>query len=394
MLARTARALPTLAAAAALALALPAAARAGTVVGSDLSGAPSASCVDAGVGAFNDCTLTQLDANAYTIPAAGVITRWTLKHGPELGADIPVAALRILTPTGAADTYSARMPGGTSGLAGAGGTDTFTFSDDVNRPKGVPVSAGDRIGVYVNDAALATVAAGPGQAGAVVGSHGSGTRTYQPTAGALLLQAVVEPDADGDGYGDESQDACPQVAGPAACPTPQPPSTEPPAGGQPATAGPGGPGGPGAPGGGDIPFFVAETIEAFHAEPVGIYRAATIRRLPARVNLYDAVLRGFSQPIRCSLACRITTAATMRGISASLYAMMSRSRTVRVGSSSGAFPTAGSGRLRVKLTAKARRALRRYGRTVRVTLRTTVDDGREKVVRTQTITLKVKPRHR
>jgi hypothetical protein len=44
----------------------------------------------------------------------------------------------------------------------------------------------------------------------------------------MLINATVEPDADHDGFGDESQDACPTVAGAGACPSspkPAPPDT-------------------------------------------------------------------------------------------------------------------------------------------------------------------------
>ena len=43
----------------------------------------------------------------------------------------------------------------------------------------------------------------------------------------LLYNATVEPDADADGYGDESQDLCTTVAGPGACPVDPPANTTP-----------------------------------------------------------------------------------------------------------------------------------------------------------------------
>lgn len=362
MLSRSARALPVLL----VALALPASAPAATVVGSDLSGTPSVSCVTGGANAFNECTLTQLEAAGYAAPLTGVITGWRIKHGAELGATIPAAELRILSAGGAARTFTARRADAqVSLLSESAGVDSFAFSDDFNRPRGVPIAQGERIGVYVNDASLPVAAAAAGQVGFVLGSHAGGALSYGPVAGSLLLQAVIEPDVDRDGYGDESQDGCLTGAGPAACP------------------GAGDDGGGGSRGGG------AATIEEFHAESIAVYRAATIKRLPRRANLYDAVMRGFSQPIRCSLTCRITTAATMRGISASLYAMMTRSaRSVEVAKGTGRFPSAGTGKLRVKLRAKARKALRRVRHDVKVTLRTTVKDARRTVTRTQTITLK------
>jgi hypothetical protein len=45
----------------------------------------------------------------------------------------------------------------------------------------------------------------------------------------LLMNATIEPDGDHDGYGDETQDLCPTVAGPGACPHAAPgPSAQPP----------------------------------------------------------------------------------------------------------------------------------------------------------------------
>jgi hypothetical protein len=47
---------------------------------------------------------------------------------------------------------------------------------------------------------------------------GSGERASSKFLGELLVQATVEPDADGDGFGDETQDACPsQKATQGAC---------------------------------------------------------------------------------------------------------------------------------------------------------------------------------
>jgi hypothetical protein len=58
--------------------------------------------------------------------------------------------------------------------------------------------------------------------GATPGSPGVGsTAEYEPVEeGRVPVSAILEPDADGDGFGDESQDGCPQAAaaqGP--CPT-------------------------------------------------------------------------------------------------------------------------------------------------------------------------------
>ena len=47
---------------------------------------------------------------------------------------------------------------------------------------------------------------------------GEAARSSKSTAGELLVQADIEPDADGDGFGDETQDGCPsQSTTEAAC---------------------------------------------------------------------------------------------------------------------------------------------------------------------------------
>ncbi len=49
---------------------------------------------------------------------------------------------------------------------------------------------------------------------------GQGPRGAATATGELLVQAVIEPDADGDGFGDETQDGCPtQDANQGACDT-------------------------------------------------------------------------------------------------------------------------------------------------------------------------------
>jgi hypothetical protein len=90
----------------------------------------------------------------------------------------------------------------------------------------MPVHAGDELGVdldEVENTALPPVLRS-GVSGAT--SHfwfprvpPGESRLYQALESTeLLMNATIEPDADHDGYGDETQDACPTVVGPAACP--------------------------------------------------------------------------------------------------------------------------------------------------------------------------------
>jgi hypothetical protein len=89
----------------------------------------------------------------------------------------------------------------------------------------IPVKAGDHFGVFgtLIDIVFCTNSGNPGdEVGFFVGDADTGTiAPYTPTKEVRVpLVAVIEPDKDGDGYGDETQDKCPQSAayqGP--CPT-------------------------------------------------------------------------------------------------------------------------------------------------------------------------------
>jgi hypothetical protein len=145
-------------------------------------------------------------------PAGGVVTEWKVNSG--LAATVPefMAAFR---PTGQVGTFE--VIGESNQEDVKQGLNVF--------PTRIPVHAGDRFGpVPVGDESPVYCSTGnsgdaawsfPGSVG--VGSihtYAAGIKTRVP------LIAVIEPDRDGDGYGDETQDGCPQSAayhGP--CPT-------------------------------------------------------------------------------------------------------------------------------------------------------------------------------
>jgi len=89
----------------------------------------------------------------------------------------------------------------------------------------IPVQAGDRLGFFSPSSFGLVVCEGAGdsivgvyEGGGSVGgtaTFGSGTAPFR-----VPLFAAIEPDADGDGFGDETQDLCPQSA---AFQTPCPP---------------------------------------------------------------------------------------------------------------------------------------------------------------------------
>ena len=131
--------------------------------------------------------------SSYTIPAAGVLTSWS-SQGPSSGsASVAFQAGR----PGAGTNYTIVASSAVHPV-GAGQTFTGQLS--------YPVKAGDVIGLYINsDASFVRFVSGFGLVAKTGGNDGSYT---SPGAEAQLdVSAVLEPDVDGDGLGDDSQDA-------------------------------------------------------------------------------------------------------------------------------------------------------------------------------------------
>jgi hypothetical protein len=178
------------------ALAPASAARAATTVGSDLS-KPASSTV---CGAAVSCTYFTGDATtavpATVAPFDGVVVRWRVKSG-SAATGARLRALRAAgggkyVSTGLDDVHALQV-----------GTNTFAAR--------LLVKAGDVIGM--DDSSSAKVFASPVPTAAYYFQPSiAGTAAQTPqkqTSRELLLSADIEPDVDGDGYGDETQDLCP-----------------------------------------------------------------------------------------------------------------------------------------------------------------------------------------
>jgi len=102
----------------------------------------------------------------------------------------------------------------TAVLPATGGVSSF--------PVQLPVSTGDLLGTYGSSITRGcTTGSSDDTIGVVAGNSAPGTTaTYAPVASvAIPLVATVEPDVDGDGFSDVSQDLCPLSAKTqAACP--------------------------------------------------------------------------------------------------------------------------------------------------------------------------------
>jgi hypothetical protein len=187
-------------------LAIPGSASAATTIGSDLSSAPTGV-----VTCLETCTVAQrsLPGRQVTAPFDGVIVRWRIRvgtAGSEPGPD--VVRFRVIRGTGTASTGVASQE---EVLPESAGTHPFEAR--------IPVSTGDYIGVDCCGPAWAGRAMYRDPGVAVTfdwwfSALGDG-ETREPddfVDRELMLNADIEPDADADGFGDETQDNCPGVA--------------------------------------------------------------------------------------------------------------------------------------------------------------------------------------
>jgi hypothetical protein len=178
-----------------------------------LTAAPSASAAtDFGAlctptTAISNVTLVQFQAAPgsapLTAPVSGVLTKWKSSF-PAPGSF--AQKMKILRPTGVPNQFQTVAEDSRS--LGAG--------ENVFEVR-LPIKAGDRLGLYGITPAGALACSG--KAGDVTaefkGDATTGSaNTFTPIGGtiAVPVAGVIEPDADGDGFGDETQDKCPQSA--------------------------------------------------------------------------------------------------------------------------------------------------------------------------------------
>jgi hypothetical protein len=143
-----------------------------------------------------------------TAPSTGVITKATLNL-PGVAA-VP-ETLRVLRGTGVPNEFTV--------LAESA---PFTLTaGTVGYPVRVPVTAGDLLGLGGSAALMCATGDAADVVGVITGNPAVGApATYTPTTSrALSVVATIEPDVDKDGYGDTTQDLCPQSASfQSACP--------------------------------------------------------------------------------------------------------------------------------------------------------------------------------
>jgi hypothetical protein len=138
-----------------------------------------------------------------TVPADGVVTKWRVNVAFPTLESFPMQ-LRVFRPLGG----NAYTVAGASGLGVAGGGINIFETR-------IPVRAGDRFGTAGNRVLYCdSESSGDliGRVGSILAVGAEAEFDNQEEGLLVAGTAIVEPDADGDGYGDETQDLCPQSA--------------------------------------------------------------------------------------------------------------------------------------------------------------------------------------
>jgi hypothetical protein len=139
-------------------------------------------------------------------PSDGVVTSWSVNVAP-LGFALP-EKLKLLRPAASPNQFT--VVGESRFEAVLSGSETFATR--------IPVHARDHLGVYASSSSGALLCSATGKEGDIYGSAAGdvtvgSTRSFLTSEGnQVAVAATIEPDADGDGYGDETQDRCPQDA--------------------------------------------------------------------------------------------------------------------------------------------------------------------------------------
>ena len=163
--------------------------------------------------------LSQAGGGPLAAPAAGVVTRWKVNSAVALPPGLTLSErMRVFRGTGVTNEFQT-IAESAPGAIGAG-ANTFETR--------IPVQAGDRFGVSAPAGPSSLVffcptASSEDKLGLKEGDVPPGAKaTYTPAENLqLALSVTIEPDADNDGFGDETQDKCPTSAAvqAVACPT-------------------------------------------------------------------------------------------------------------------------------------------------------------------------------
>jgi hypothetical protein len=218
----------------AVTLAAPAGAAAAVRLGPDLTPVQNSSAFGCQGGMYSPCSwINYASANpavAMTSPVNGVVTRWRFRAGccSPAQTEARTMTLKTFAPVASSDGYVHLDPVATGPSFVVPAGNAVVSDPAVELPARMPIAVGQSVGI-VADYPIEFATYSVPSVNFTILFNGF---TYGGAYGnALAINADVEPDADGDGYGDETQDcqpttsaqheACPQVFLP---PPPNPPS--------------------------------------------------------------------------------------------------------------------------------------------------------------------------
>jgi hypothetical protein len=199
--------------AATLALAVPASASGAVTIGSDLAPDPTTSpdCPPQSA-----CTLANFSFPGQQVspPFDGVVVRWRIRSGGDADvADEPVR-LKVVRNVGGGG-YMGVSTSASRTISDPGPTPkTFTF------PTRQPITVADLVALDLDSDHQNLIIRALSQTGvtfarwqpSLLDGQERAPEILGPPGDEHLFNADVEPDADGDGYGDETQDECPTDA--------------------------------------------------------------------------------------------------------------------------------------------------------------------------------------
>src|SRR5262245_9513862 len=156
---------------------------------------------------------------SYATPSAGVLTVWSFQADDAVQT---VMTLRVFRPTGTPHQYQATADGSElKTIPASSGLHNFATR--------IPVNAGDIIGIRSTTGECALETNNPADtydrhSGIATAVGAPGNYLFDLSGWIVDISATLEPDADNDGFGDESQDQCLGQAGTSnGCPGPSPP---------------------------------------------------------------------------------------------------------------------------------------------------------------------------
>jgi hypothetical protein len=192
-----------------------------SIIGSNLSEAPSTSLTGLRTSVNTALGGASTAPGGVPAPFSGVITAW---------------AVRASGPSGSGNTLTPRVVAGNQAVVTGITNSAPALAGTSSYSERLPIAAGQLFALQI-----ATTGAPVSIPIAVPSAGATGATWLSPFADGenrppdstssgveILVQAVLEPDADSDGFGDETQDGCLNEAGPrGGCPLPAEPPAAP-----------------------------------------------------------------------------------------------------------------------------------------------------------------------